>query len=59
MPHLDEKRDERDGHLRQVRLALGDEDHLRLRILAAQMDRTYSEIVALGLVVLAQQRSTP
>ena len=48
-----------DADVRQVRLALTKDDHRRLRILAAETDRTYSEVVSMGLAALLQQRGTP
>jgi hypothetical protein len=56
MTHPNDASDNSEDDLRQVRLALAVEDHRRLRVLAAQLDRTYSEVVALGLAALAQQR---
>jgi hypothetical protein len=59
MAHSNDDHAERDGDLRQVRLALNEVDHRRLRLLAAELNVTYSEVFVLGLTALAtQQRGT-
>jgi hypothetical protein len=44
---------------RQVRLELHERDHRRLRVLAAEMNKTYSEVCALGLAALVRQGNAP
>jgi hypothetical protein len=54
--HLNDEADLREADLRQVRLALNEADHRRLRLVAAELNMTYSQVVVLGLDALAQQR---